>query len=138
MDRLESRQYSRDEVDRIIRKALRLKNNEAISHHDLLDLARDLGVDSQTMETAIKEEQRTYDDKRTFRSKMVRRKAKFHAHLWSYIIVISALILINIMTSGPWWFQWPLLGWGIGIAFHFRAAYFPAGAELDSDMSNED
>jgi hypothetical protein len=138
MDRTESRQYTRDEVDRIIRRALRLKKDEVINHNDLIDMARDLGVDSQTMNLAIEEEQRTYNDRKALRSKLIRRKAKFHAHLWSYIIVIGALILINIMTPGPWWFQWPMFGWGIGLAFHLRAAYFPVEVELESDRLNED
>lgn len=129
----ESRKYTSDEVDRIIRRALRLKKDEVIDHDDLIDTAKELGVDSRTLETAIEQEQQTYDDLKARKLRMVSRKAKFHRHLWSYIIVIGALILINIFTPGPWWFQWPVLGWGIGLAFHFRAAYFPAGAELESE-----
>ena len=49
------------------------------------------------------------------------------------IIVMGALLIINIMTPGPWWFQWPALGWGIGLAFNFKAAYFP----LQKDMASE-
>ena len=48
--------YSRDEVDRIIRQALRLKRDEMVSHDDLLDTAKELGLDSRTIETAIEED----------------------------------------------------------------------------------
>ena len=133
-----AQKYTRDEVDRIIRRALRSKRDEMISHDELLDTASDFGLDSRTMDTAIEEERNKYQIMRTWKAKMVRRKANFYRHLWSFIIVIGALIMINIMTPGPWWFQWPLLGWGIGIAFHFRAAYFPAGAELASEIWNGD
>ena len=129
----ESRKYTSDEVDRIIRRALRLKKDEVINHDDLLDMAKEFGVDSQTLEMAIEQEQQAFDDMKTRELRMIRRKAKFHRHLWSFIIVIGALFLINIVTPGPWWFQWPFLGWGIGLAFHFRAAYFPAEEELLSD-----
>jgi hypothetical protein len=138
MNHSEPRQYTRDEVDRIIRRALRLKRDELINHDELLEMAEELGVDSQTMEAAVEEEQETFDYKKAWKLKMIRRKAKFHRHLWSFIIIIGALIIINIMTPGPWWFQWPVLGWGIGLAFHFRAAYFPAGAELESELLNGD
>jgi len=133
MNFLKSRQYTSDEVDRIIRRALRLKRDEVIGHDDLVDMAKELGVDSRTLETAIDQEQKDFDYLKARELRLVRRKVKFHRHLWSFIIVISALILINIFTPGPWWFQWPVLGWGIGLAFHYRAAYFPSGEELESE-----
>jgi hypothetical protein len=138
MNLSESHQYTSSEVERIIRRASRLKKAELISHDDLLDMAKELGLDSRTVETAIEQEQNDIDLERSRKLKMLRRKAKFHRHLWSYIIVIGALILINIFTPGPWWFQWPMLGWGIGLAFGFRAAYFPAGVELESELWNGD
>jgi hypothetical protein len=138
MNLSESHQYTSSEVERIIRRALRLKKTELISHDDLLDMAEELGLDSRTVETAIEQEQNDIDLERSRKLKMLRRKAKFHRHLWSYIIVVGVLILINIFTPGPWWFQWPMLGWGIGLAFGFRAAYFPAGVELESEFWNGD
>ncbi|HET9361429.1 MAG TPA: 2TM domain-containing protein [Vicinamibacterales bacterium] len=32
-------------------------------------------------------------------------------------IILAFLFLINLMTGGPWWVQWPALG--IGIAWVF-------------------
>lgn len=134
-----AQKYTRDEVDRIIRRALRSKRDEMISHDELLETASDFGLDSRTMHKAIEEEDKNFEFMKAWKVKMIRRKASFHRHLWSFIIVLGGLILINIMTPGPWWFQWPLLGWGIGLAFHFRAAYFPAGAEfLDIDRILDD
>ncbi|WP_420602200.1 2TM domain-containing protein [Flagellimonas sp.] len=45
---------------------------------------------------------------------------KFYANLWSYIMVISALALINYLTNEfrYMWFLWAAFGWGIGLAFH--------------------
>ena len=45
----------------------------------------------------------------------------FYTHLFTYIIVNLGLFLINLLTTrshGPWWFYWPVLGWGIGLASH--------------------
>ena len=43
----------------------------------------------------------------------------FLAHLGPYLIVITFLAIINLMTNpDSLWFQWPALGWGLGIAFH--------------------
>lgn len=43
----------------------------------------------------------------------------FYVHLAVFVIVNALLVLINWMASpGDWWVQWPLLGWGIGVAAH--------------------
>ncbi|AWX43151.1 hypothetical protein HME9304_00138 [Flagellimonas maritima] len=45
---------------------------------------------------------------------------KFYANLCTYILVISALALINYLTNGfrYAWFLWAAFGWGIGVFFH--------------------
>ena len=134
MNELSSKQYSKDEVDRIIRRALKMKKEDSVNHQELVDTAREFGIDPRTLEDAIEEDQKVFEKEKARRKRLVRRKARFHRHIWSYIIVIGALLIINTMTPGPWWFQWPALGWGIGLAFNFKAAYFP----LQKDMSSED
>lgn len=45
---------------------------------------------------------------------------KFYNNLFSYIVVISGLALLNYFTTGfgYMWFLWAAFGWGIGIIFH--------------------
>jgi hypothetical protein len=45
---------------------------------------------------------------------------KFYAHVWSYIMVITVLALINYLTNGfsYMWFLWAAFGWGVGVMFH--------------------
>ena len=42
----------------------------------------------------------------------------FYIHLTVYILVIAMLVGINYQAGGPWWAQWPALGWGIGVIGH--------------------
>jgi hypothetical protein len=44
----------------------------------------------------------------------------FYIHLLVYVAVNTGLFVINALTrdGGTWWFYWPLLGWGIGLAIH--------------------
>ena len=132
MNELSSRSYDSDEVTRIIRRALKLKNEDTITHQDLIDTAEEIGIDPQLLETAIKQEQHEYKKESIQKARLKRRKAGFYSHLGSCLIVNSALLLINSFTPGPWWFQWPLLGWGIGLAFHFKAVFSPVGKSRGS------
>ncbi|WP_284460336.1 2TM domain-containing protein, partial [Chryseobacterium sp.] len=43
----------------------------------------------------------------------------FYGNLTSFCLVIPFLAALNLLTApGYLWFLWPMLGWGIGIAFH--------------------
>jgi len=46
-----------------------------------------------------------------------------YVHVTVYCLVIGALFLINFVSGRPWWFFWPALGWGIGLAFHAFGVY---------------
>ncbi len=125
MNDYRTRQYDNEAVSRIIKRALQHEQSDAIDYDQLLETARDLGIDPRKVETAIREEAAGNETEDAKKEWLNRKHSKFHAHLSSYLIVNGALFLINIMTSGPWWFQWPVLGWGIGLAFDLRQAYFP-------------
>ena len=52
--------------------------------------------------------------------------AGYWGHLGSYVIVIGALLIINLLTSADYlWVVWPALGWGIGLAFHSWNTFGP-------------
>jgi 2TM domain len=61
------------------------------------------------------------DEKEIYRKAKRRVEAKlaFYTHLAIYIVVNIFLTLLNLMTSPQhYWFQWPLMGWGIGLVIH--------------------
>ncbi|MCE3075173.1 2TM domain-containing protein [Chryseobacterium gwangjuense] len=51
--------------------------------------------------------------------KRVKEIKSFYANLFSYAIIITFLMILNLITSPKHlWFYWPMLGWGIGVAAH--------------------
>ncbi len=60
MNEFTLRQYSNHEVNRIIRRALKLKQEDTINHQDLIETASEIGIDPKILETAILQEQREY------------------------------------------------------------------------------
>jgi hypothetical protein len=43
----------------------------------------------------------------------------FYVHFITYVVVNAFLLILNLLTSpGQFWVQWPVFGWGIGVAVH--------------------
>ena len=127
-------QYATDDVNRIIRRALKIEEADSISHKELLETAEELGIDPSGIEEAIKLEASAMEKERAKKEYIVQEKSKFKARLWTFALINGFLFVINCITPGPWWFQWPLLGMGISLAFSFRAAYFPTEYHMERKL----
>jgi hypothetical protein len=68
--------------------------------------------------------------------KRVEAKFGFYIHLAVYITVNILLVIINISTSPQsFWFQWPLIGWGMGVFFHALGVFvFSGGSAIKKQM----
>ena len=54
----------------------------------------------------------------------VRKIRGFYIHLTQYVVVITLLAVINLVTHpSKLWFFWPALGWGIGVLAHAAATF---------------
>lgn len=63
--------------------------------------------------------------------KRVKAKKSFYQHLMSYAIVNSFLFILNMITSpGYLWFVFPMLGWGVGLAFHYVDVFGIPGFDI--------
>ena len=71
--------------------------------------------------------------------KAVEEKLGFYRHLGTYVVINILLIIINLTTSADYlWFKWPLLGWGIGVAFHgLKVFVFPGHGSFKERMIRE-
>ncbi len=50
--------------------------------------------------------------------KRVGLKIGFYTHLLVFVLVNSGLYLMNSFSGGQRWHQFPLFGWGLGLAIH--------------------
>lgn len=75
--------------------------------------------------------------------KMAKARVEFKQHAATYVIVNALLVGIWFVThqmgNAPltwpsFWPVWPILGWGIGLAFHGWGAYRPEGAMVEREM----
>lgn len=51
-------------------------------------------------------------------TKRVKEKRKFYTHLMSWLLMSVFFILLNLFTSDIFWAIFPILGWGVAVAFH--------------------
>jgi fatty acid desaturase len=47
----------------------------------------------------------------------------FSIHAIVFVCVMLGLLVVNIGTGDGWWVQWPLIGWGAGLAGHALAVF---------------
>ncbi len=47
----------------------------------------------------------------------------FYWHLFTYILIIPILGVVNYLTTDFPWVIFPALGWGIGLAIHWFAIF---------------
>ena len=63
--------------------------------------------------------------------KKVKAKKGFYKHLTSFAIINAFLMFLNLFTSPAYlWFVFPLLGWGIGILFHYVDVFGVPGFDI--------
>lgn len=48
-----------------------------------------------------------------------------HAGIWATVSV--AMVFVDVLSGPGWWFFWPVLGWGIAVAFHAGSIFLGDG-----------
>jgi len=56
-------------------------------------------------------------------------KLGFFTHALVYLLVNAGLYVLNLANGGERWHQFPLLGWGLGLAIHGLVVFLSLGTE---------
>jgi transcriptional regulator with XRE-family HTH domain len=105
-----------------IRTIQRIEKGQEPSVESLKSLAAVFNVEFSTlkeqgMDNVISESQSAEE---TLAFNQVRKLKGFYIHLAQYVLVIAVLTVINALTTpNRWWVQWVVMGWGIGVFFHW-------------------
>ncbi len=123
-----NRRYSSEEVSAIVQRALKRQGQpDDISYDDLEDIAKQSGISVHELQQAIEEEATVGELERAKDTWRLRHRSGFYKHLRAYCIVNGFLLLMNLVTNPRFlWFVFPVLGWGIGLAFNAAEALFPS------------
>jgi 2TM domain len=68
----------------------------------------------------------------------IKAKREFRGHVFAYVAVNTLLVVIWAVTgAGFFWPIFPMLGWGIGLAFHGWETYSPRDQISEDEIQNE-
>ena len=111
---------SDDDIDEVLKIALRNQGRTDPGLHDrLMTTAHELGISETEVLEAEREYSRSKKERGEFLEFKRRQVREFREHFFVYIVVNTLLVVINILTvQTVSWAIWPILGWGIGLAFH--------------------
>jgi transcriptional regulator with XRE-family HTH domain len=108
-----------------VRTIQRIENGKTASTESLKSLASVFEIDFSTLssEQVMPTASAINHDEQLALYK-VRKLKGFYIHLAQFIIVITGLCILNLVTSPHrLWFYWPALGWGIGILAHAASVF---------------
>ena len=104
-----------------VRTIQRLERGKAASAESLKALASAFEIDfsslkEPTMDTPAGEKLRSDE---ALALAHVRKVKAFYAHLFQFVLIVSALAVLNAVTSPHyWWIGWVALFWGLGVVIH--------------------
>jgi hypothetical protein len=111
--------YTNDEVASILTRALDRQNEGArISHDELLETAREIGVTTLEIEASIVEETKHRAARIVWEEEQSRRVRAFLQHLGAYVVLGAFAFVLDTKLSGGVWWYWLLPAWGLGVAAH--------------------
>lgn len=131
-----ARHYSRDEVERILSKAIERKSaNGEITHEQLLEIASELGLDEHDIQSALMGGNSSSEFEEAKELWHDRERKSFYRHCVPYFAVNGLLVALNLATSpGFLWSMFPAVGWGIGFVLHGFSTFFPAKEDVEKGV----
>lgn len=66
----------------------------------------------------------------TYQSRAKRNRG-FQIHAFVFVATMALLMAINLTQGNPYWFWWPLFGWGIGVVGHWWFALGPGSDDTN-------
>jgi hypothetical protein len=121
------RRYTSEEAAAILSRALDLQNGEGgrISHDELLETAREIGVTTDELEAAVVDAVKARAEQLVLEEKRARALRNFLRHMAAFAVVNAFAFVIDKKLTGGTWFYWVGLAWGVALAVHAMRTFVP-------------
>lgn len=112
-------EYEESDIQEILTIAVRSDASRRAGREALLMSARELGISEEALAEAELEYLREKAAREELQEFRAYRRRSVLEHLGSYVIVNGFLVILNLLNwHGHLWAIYPILGWGVGLAFH--------------------
>ncbi len=118
--------YTPEEAQAIFKKALQIKQgiDQTLSREDIEKTAAEMGIDAAILKQAIQRHEEEQAGELEMQKERAEAVSGFKWNIASYAVVCPALFIFDFFDGGGInWAYWPLLGWGIGVIFHWLTVY---------------
>jgi hypothetical protein len=124
--------FSREEVEEILRRAsehAKAATDDGIRHEELLEAAREVGLDPAAIEAAAaelhsqRELKRDHDEARVQLTE--ERRRGWLQSLLTYVLVGACLTALNLTVAPGAWLVWVLAMWGLFVGLRGARMLFP-------------
>ncbi|MBD2519111.1 2TM domain-containing protein [Nostoc sp. FACHB-973] len=116
--------YNSEDVQKILEIALNDRQEGEFSREQLVEMASELGISANTLEKTEQKWLVQQEEELVRGTFNTLRRRDFWKHFISFIAVNLFLILLNLITSPSYfWSIFPVLGWGLGLFFHWWNVY---------------
>jgi hypothetical protein len=127
--------FSQNDAEDILRRAVAIDTLQAHNKDVMLKTAEELGISREAVEQAEREHFLQKREKQEFAEFVRHQRQSFWSHLASYLIVNAFLFGIDVVSDGRLeWAIYPLLGWGIGLAFHAVGVFATKGEDFQKEF----
>ncbi|MFT3766414.1 MAG: 2TM domain-containing protein [Minicystis sp.] len=121
--------YTNEEVASILTRALdRQHEGGRLSHDELLETAREIGVTTLEIEAAVADEVKARAELMVLEEARQRAARRFLRHLATFVVVSAALVVIDVQATGGRFWYFAVLAWGIGVGVHALKTFLPKKA----------
>ncbi|MDQ7028283.1 MAG: 2TM domain-containing protein [Ardenticatenia bacterium] len=126
--------YSPEDVKAILNRAVELSTREeGFSRVQLFDMARELGLSEEVVLRAEEEWLARANEEEERQQFIAKQRQEFREHVVAFVIVNAAIVAINLLvTPSFFWAIFPIIGWGIGLAFHAVEALPVSGPKFEA------
>lgn len=119
--------FNAEQVRKILEMAVEHEHSmgDGMTQRELVAAGRELGMQPERIEQAIVALERQEPVQAEVARIQARRVRRLKSHAVTFALVNLVLFGINVLTGGVWWFFWPLLGWGLGLALQSKGVLMP-------------
>jgi hypothetical protein len=124
------RRYTKEEAAAILTRVLDRQNGEGgrISHDELLETAREIGVTTDELEAAVIDEVRARAELLVIEERRARALRAFLRHGAVFLVANAFAFVIDKKLTGGTWFYWVGLAWAVALAVHAYLTFAPRKA----------